>query len=126
MMLSYKKIHRPKLIDRAKYLCLKNPPRPEVAFCLIYLATHDEFTFLESLHDKITSSWPFQIQRHYLIAIKNHPIHKSPTLVNKISPMVKGTINGINSKKYLRDELIYIKNDSLSFSEIYNELSPYD
>ncbi|WP_197724828.1 RNA-directed DNA polymerase [Aeromonas veronii] len=126
MMLSYKKINRPKLIERAKYLCLETPTRPEVAFCLIYLATHDEFTFLDSLHDKIASNWPFQIQRHYLIAIKSRPINKSPTLVNKISPMVKGTINGINSNKNLRDEFIYIKNDSLSFSEIYNELSPYD
>lgn len=92
MMLSQKKILSHALIARAKAICLMDDIKSEASACFIYLAINNEFDFLESLHEKVSSSWSFQIQRHYLIAIKTTHTHRSQSLIKKISPMLKGTI----------------------------------
>ncbi len=125
ILLMQKDITSEKLINRAKHVCGLESLTAEASACFLFLAHNNEIDYLESLSNKINDSWSFQMQRYYLISLQKSNIKSSQDLIKNISPEVKGTISGVTKNKSLRGLYSFSLNN-MAFTEIYNELNPYD
>jgi len=126
ILLALKNISTKKTIDRAKCICNIQPIPSEASACFLFLAMNNEFKYLDTLAEKLDRTWSFQLQRHFLLAIRSSKMTSSPALIKHVLPAIQGTVRGVNMNKKLKNIFIHVNANPVSFSEIYNELSPYD
>jgi hypothetical protein len=127
LLMAHKRYHSDALVAHCKKLIEKFTNSPETPACFIYLASIGLDSEVAKYIAQFESTWPYQHQRHFLIALQNIPKKRLNPLVGKIGYRLKGTITRLRENKRFKGDIFYLKDfNTTMIDEIYDELSPYE
>jgi len=127
LLLAYKKFVADVLIKHCKLLISQKLESPEVPACFIYLASIGLESEVEEFIEDFKSTWPYQHQRYFLIALQNTPKNKLRPMFGKVGFRLKGTVGRLQANKKFKGDTVYLKDfNTTVIDEIYDEISPYE
>ena len=127
LLMAYKQYKSKEMINHCKLLINQKITSPEVPACFIYLASIGLENEVEEFIETFEKTWPYQHQRHFLIALQNTPTQKLKPMFGKVDFRLKGTVNRLKQNKKFKNQTIYMKDFNMTtIYEIYDELSPYE
>lgn len=97
----------------------------EVPACFIYLASLNKMEELEHFIPEYSKEWPYQHKRFYLIATQTLGAGKLSPLRAKIDYRIKDTTKRLQGDVKLKNKYLTFEHHS-EYSDIYDELNPYD
>lgn len=127
LLMAYKKHVSDDLVRHCKLQIAQRIESPVVPACFIYLASIGFESEVEEFIKDFKTSWPYQHQRYFLIALQNTPKEKMKPMFGKVGYRLKGTVDRLQSNKKFKGETVYLKDFNITvIDEIYDELSPYE
>ena len=127
LLLAFKKYYSDDVVSFCESLIKESIQKSEVPACFIYLASIGKEEIVESFIDDFKSTWPYQHQRYFLIALQNSSKTKLKPLVGEMDFRLQGTIKRLKGNRMFKNTTTYIRDFSASsILDIYDELSPYE
>jgi hypothetical protein len=113
------------LIQKALNIIEHKIKSAEVPACFIYLACVAKTNELVKFIPSYTKDWPYQHKRLYLIAMQATDGRTLSPLRSQIDYRVSNTIQRLRGNALLKDKY-FIEEQHSEYSDIYDELNPYD
>lgn len=127
LLMAYKKVSAPELVEHCKNLVKQSVNKPEVPACFIYLASIGLESEVEEFIKDFEETWPYQHQRYFLIALQNTPIKKLKPMFGKVGFRLRGTARRLRENRNFKGDTVYLKDfNTTLIDEIYDEISPYE
>ncbi len=127
MLLAYKRYVSADLIIFCKDIIARDPFKPEVPACFIYLASIGHESDVEGFISQFKEEWPYQHQRFFLIALRNASNKILRPIFGRVGFRLIGTVDRLKTTKGLGNKAIFIKDyNKTAVSRIFDEISPYD
>jgi Reverse transcriptase (RNA-dependent DNA polymerase) len=124
-MLAKKRHVSEALSAAAKDRITKSPLSAEIPAIFIYLHCTQGSDALKEFIPSFSVDWPYQHQRHFLLAAKGLPAEELKTLVPHLKRKTTGTIQ--RATPYFNSEGIPLaEKEPLKLFELYDNISPYD
>ena len=127
LLMAYKKFNEPNLVKHCKNLIRKSIKSAEVPACFIYLASIGLEDAVEEFIIDFESTWPYQHQRYFLIALQNTSKNKMKPMFGKVDYRLRGTAERLQGNKSFKGDTVYLRDfNKTLINDIYDEISPYE